>query len=402
MSFLIDIFTAIARAFRSKYRWMAILFFVWLYRVDFMPADGGGVAKGIQVGSLFLMTMMVMGYRKGLPAFVFSRGIAPIRTATWLYTFAMLSTAWAFSVTFAFFLSVQNIVLLMVLVWFFALFRDFRSMEKAFLTLAVIIMLFEVLMVRILGAPVLFIHYLPGGSSAAICISYCMGELLKESHSDKARRSLLKGTAVVSLIVLVTSTSSGANASAVAGVAFALFFSGRLAWALLLMAIAATLYAFPDLSERALYFIMPGKTKEEIETGTGRETIWEGLMAVTAQRPLYGWGYACGERVASEYLDWTLSDAHNNWLGIYSGLGLTGVALLIIHQVSTLLTAFTKRMKRGCTGLLCALACATVNGYSYGYLSGKACSITILYFAMLVLLYFYPKLSASHGQAVKR
>lgn len=123
---------------------------------------------------------------------------------------------------------------------------------------------------------------------------------------------------------------------------------------------------------------------EIIEIGNGRETIWNAIIAVTMKQPMYGWGFACGERVAGDSINWNLSDAHNNYLGLFGGLGFIGVGLFIIHQIITTTFLFFKRYRIGHTGLFCAFCCASINGYSYGYMSGKACSITVTYFAILV------------------
>lgn len=51
---------------KSKYKWLFILFAVWMYRIDFMPADGGGLAKGIQVVTLFGMSQQLFVYNKNI------------------------------------------------------------------------------------------------------------------------------------------------------------------------------------------------------------------------------------------------------------------------------------------------------------------------------------------------
>ena len=38
---------------KTKYKWMLIFFILWVYRVSCMPADGGGIAKGIQIATTF-------------------------------------------------------------------------------------------------------------------------------------------------------------------------------------------------------------------------------------------------------------------------------------------------------------------------------------------------------------
>lgn len=395
---LVSIFFLIIR---GSYKWMAILFILWLYRVDFIEADGGGVAKSLQVFTIFGMLLLVLKYKRNIIYLAYTRRGMPVKTVLWLYSFALISTAWAFSPTFAFFLSFQNLVLVFVLLWMFGNFKDFKSMEKGFICLAMSTVLFEIITIRIVDQPTLFIHFLPAGSSAAICFSYCIGELLSEKKKDIQRRRFLKNTLIISLFILITSTSSGANVSAILGFSLALFFSGKMMYAIPLFLASIVFYQNQDLLNSLILFVMPGKTMEVIESGNGRETIWNGIVAVTAERSFYGWGFSCGERVASSYLNWTLSDAHNNYLGFYGGLGFIGIILLVFHQFATVLYSFSKRMKIGYLGLFCALCCASVNGYTYGFLSGKACSITVIYFAMLVLSYTYSKVIPYDHSAIK-
>lgn len=55
INFLKALWKAFFIALKSKYRWLLILFILWLYRVDFISADGGGLAKTLQVVTLFGM-----------------------------------------------------------------------------------------------------------------------------------------------------------------------------------------------------------------------------------------------------------------------------------------------------------------------------------------------------------
>ena len=81
------------------------------------------------------------------------------------------------------------------------------------------------------------------------------------------------------------------------------------------------------------------------------------------------------------------SDAHNNYLGIYGSLGIIGCAFLGLQFLSTMLYSFKRRMKCGYLGIFAATCCAILNGYSYGFLSGKACSITVIYLVVLSFTY---------------
>lgn len=349
-----------------------------------MTSDTGGMAKALQVFSIFGLFLFTLKSKSNFINFTLRKFNPALKSILWLYLFAVISTLWAYSPTFAFFLSFQNIVLIFVLFYIFSRLSDFKSMEKAFVFIAMFCLLFEAILIRIIYSPNFFVHCLPAGSTAAACISYCIGELLTIRKTDKQRKDFLKGAIVLSAIVLITSTSSGANISAVIGISIALFISGKAIYASPLLLAALFIYFNPSLYEPILLFLMPGKTMEIIEIGNGRETIWNAIIAVTMKQPMYGWGFACGERVAGDSINWNLSDAHNNYLGLFGGLGFIGVGLFIIHQIITTTFLFFKRYRIGHTGLFCAFCCASINGYSYGYMSGKACSITVTYFAILV------------------
>ena len=97
------------------------------------------------------------------------------------------------------------------------------------------------------------------------------------------------------------------------------------------------------------------------------------------------------ERYITDKGPMPLTDLHSNYYGSYGSTGLVGLALLIIHHVSALFYALRKRMKPGYVGLLSAISCGTLNGYSYGFLSGKTAIITVVYLGILMMAYFYSK-----------
>lgn len=279
--------------------------------------------------------------------------------------------------------------------------RDFIQMERFLLVFAVLMTLFEVICERILNSPVLFIHYLPGGSAAALCVAYSIGELLASHGLNKERKKLLKNTLFISLFILVTSTSSGANASAILGFIVALFLSGKFLYALLLLLSGLFLYFNQELIESLILMVMPGKTIDTLQSSSGRTALWDILYELAAQKPLFGWGYACIERAVTQ-TGFMASDAHNNYLGIYGSLGIVGCIFLTIQMLSSVVYALQRRMHPGYVGLTCAFCCAILNGYSYGFLSGKACSITVIYFCLVILTFTYSKVPYAYKPTIKQ
>lgn len=392
MAFYLNfIFKYLKISLSKPYRFITILFFIWLYRVDFIAADGGGIAKALQVTTIFGFLYIILKKKHNIINFSFNQTNNSIKSLLLLYSFALLSTLWAFIPTFAFFLSFQNLIIIFSLTWLFSSIEDFKSMEKSFLAFVMMIILFETILYRVLVYPSLFIHYLPSGSSAAMCFSYCISEYLTMKKTDKERGMYLKWCMIISIIILITSTSSGANASAVFGMIIGLFFSGKFIYALLIIVAGLFLYLNQDLIMHLILLLMPGKDIEGLKSATGRSELWETMMNLAKQKPIYGWGFACIERAATVFGGKASPDAHNNFLGIYGSLGYIGLGLFIYHYIVNTLSIFKRKNRIGYLGLLSASCCSMLNGYSFGFMSGKACSITVIYFSLVILSFTYGK-----------
>lgn len=381
----------------SKYKWFLILFTLWLYRVEFVPDTGVGMAKILQVGTIFGLLFLLWKRQPNLFQRMMRRTNAPVKSVALLYIYAMLSTTWALLPSFAFFLSFQNLVVIMLFTWLFSHFPSVYDLEKAFIFMALFIGLFEFIVLRI-QSPILISHFLPGGSLAAMLLSYSIGEYLNVQDMNHKRKTLLRNTALLALFLLIANTSGGANASAALGVGVAMFFGGKKLVAFLVICLGVVLWMNQDWVDDIVLMLMPGKTMEVIESGNGREAIWESIMHYASQKPWFGWGFACVERIEqSIFSGQSLSDAHSNYVGMYGSLGIVGCVLFGWHLLQTFVFTFVRRHKTGFLGLFSAFCCATINGYSYGFLSGKTCSITVVYFMIVILSFYYHKLQQQHG-----
>lgn len=389
----------------SKFKYVLIFFALWLYRIDFMPDTGGGLAKIVQIVCLMGLLFQMRKYGKNIIGYSYSRTNTPIKTCLLIYSYAMLSTLWAYMPSMAFFMAFQNVVMIMLMVWFFGMFRDFRNMEKGFIAFALSSVIFEAIFFRI-EQPSLMVHFLGGGSSAALCFAYCSAEWMKAK--ENGRKKFLKNAMIVSFVLMITFTSSGANAAAIVGFALACLFAGKPTWAFVIFFIGILLFLNQDKIDDIILALNPGKTKEAIESGNGRDAIWAALLENARQKPIFGWGFACIERTAQHVLqDQLLSDAHNNYIGMYGSLGIVGLVMFVWHLLVSAFTAFANKMKPGYLGLFTAIVTAAVNGYSYGFLSGKGCSITVVYFALIVLTMYYRRvpyriISKANGQSTKQ
>lgn len=394
-SFFLYIFHALRGALLSYYRILFVLFFVLLYRIEFMSDLGFGGAKLLQVVCLVGIVYYLLQYCPKIFQISLSNVGGAIQSSLHLYLFAILSTVWAFMPSFAFFLSVQNVVLILLFVWFFSIFDNFLSIERAFVFLAVVLQLFQFVCLQIASVG-LFHHFLPGASVGAMTLCYCAGEYMNMKLKDEARVQMLFYASVISVISLILYTSGGANAAAVCGIAVAMFFCGKRVYAVMLFLIGVFFFFNQDLIDSIILTLMPGKDMETIRIGNGRDAIWSAICESVASRPVYGWGFACAERTVPHVIGGQiLSDAHNSYVGIYGSLGYIGCVLLGIHLLRTGWEIITRIAYPGYVGLLSAFACACLNMYTYGFLSGKACSITMVYFMLVSLSYHFRRVWGS-------
>lgn len=367
-----------------------------------MPNSDGGFARALQIGCLIGMAFLFNKYKPGIFSFTLNGTNVSVKSIYVLYIYATLSAIWSIMPMFTVYLAFQNIVLLCGLTWLYTRSRTFVETERIFLYFTLAVILFDAICRRVfVEKGVIFTHHLTNGSTSAMMISYCVAELWGIKKNDLLRKKTLRGMLVIAIIFLITSTSSGANASTVFGIAVAAFLSGKTLLYLVLSAGAIFLYLFKDQMDSFILLIMPGKTKDTLESATGRAILWDIMLNLASQRPWFGWGYACIERAATMTGKIESPDAHNNYLGLYGSLGYVGSAIAYISFAITLFNSWKRRLNPGYKGIIAAFGCALLNGYSYGFLTGKACNITIIFFSLIVLTYCYSRISIYHERTTK-
>lgn len=386
-----DVWKYSLEVLKSRYRWLFLFFVLWVYRVSCMPADGGGIARGLQIATTFGLLYLAIRMRNSSISLALFKSRIPNQTMTWYLLLALLSTLWSYVPMLSFFMAFEKLAFMVVLFAVFSQFSTFENAERMFVYMMVGMLVFNGIATRVAGYQAWIGHDLQQGSCAAMCFSYCCGEYLAKKTMDNNRYRMLMGAMLISVFFLVISTSGGANASAALGFGVALLVCGKFVWGMLLLVMGGVFYVFKDLGEDMFKFLMAGKSEGDIKSSTGRTAIWEIVEELGAQKPYFGWGYAAMERYITDKGTMPLTDLHSNYYGSYGSTGLVGLALLIIHHASAVLYTFGKRLKPGYVGLLSAICCGTLNGYSYGFLSGKTAIITVVYLAVLMMAFIYSK-----------
>lgn len=391
LSIINEIIKGSSLVFKTKYKWMLFFFILWVYRVSCMPADASGVARGLQVGTTFGLLYYAIRISKNSISKGLFKTKGPNVTMTWYLVLALISTMWSYVPMMTFFMAFEKLTFIIVFYAVFSQFKSFQNAERMFVYLMVGVIVFNGIATRVMGDQSFIGHDLQQGSCAALCFSYCIGEYLAKNTVGKERYDMLKGAILISVFFLVISTSGGANASAALGFCVALLVCGKVGWGLLLLFMGIIFYLFADFREDMFKFLMAGKSEGDIKTSTGRTSIWKVVEELGKQKPLLGWGHAAMERYITDKGYMPLTDLHSNFYGAYGSLGYIGLFLLLVHHVTAALFSFLRRMKPGYTGLLCAICCGTLNGYSYGYLTGKTAIITVVYIAVIMMTFIYSK-----------
>ena len=385
---------------KTDFKWMFGILLLWVYRVVALSADSAGFAKGLQVVCIIGLFYYARKLTRCSLTSPYREGNAPMKWMIAYFILGLISTAWSYNPQFSSFLSLEKLVFVFLIYALFTLFDDLKELERFIVMGFLGIMLYEVIIWRIFKEQSLFTHVLTTASCAAILFAYCIGELLAKRVNDPLRDKMLRSALILSLVVLVISTSGGANGSAALALGIAMIVSGKLVWGALVCFGGGVLYLQQDLADRLMTFLMPGKSERQIETLTGRDNIWKWIEYYGSQKPMCGWGYACIERVISDR-HFALTDAHNNYYGAWGGTGYIGLFLLIGNHISQIFIGLKKRLQFGYSGLLCATCAAALNGYTYGFLSGKGCTITLFYITIMVATLRYSQLSVYDGESIE-
>ena len=108
ISFLKELWSYLQLVWKSKFKYMLLLFALWLYRIDFMPDTGGGMAKVVQIVALVGLLYMMKKYRNGILDYSFAHTNTATKSCLWLYVYGVISTLWAFMPSMAFFIACQS------------------------------------------------------------------------------------------------------------------------------------------------------------------------------------------------------------------------------------------------------------------------------------------------------
>lgn len=384
LEYISQLYRSIKNALNGRYRWLIILLTVWLFRIEFMS----GAGQTLQVSSFALACYIAFNMRNGLLHAMSFQTNSAVRAMVLFYTYAIISSIWSIWPSYSFALSVQDFMVIGFGVLVLKREYTFEQLEKIFLVFSVFMIIFLFVCSRLTQTS-LWVHHLTSGTVSAIIFAYCFAEYLGCDKSENKRIDFLKNTMVLALVSLILSTSTGAYVAVLAGIAIAFLFSRKRIYVVVAVLVGVFLTIYEDMADKIMQIVFTGKDETAIETVSGREVLWDMIREYAMQRPWFGWGFGGVERAITFEGEMAAMDAHNSYLGIWGGLGFVGCGLGLLF-VWRLVRVIVKHLSvRGFAGLAAALVTAFVNAYTFGFLSGKTCSISIMFFVLVILTDVY-------------
>ena len=306
-----------------------------------------------------------------------------------VYLMGLTSSLWSALPSFSFYMSFQNLVFFFGIFYVFSKVYSFSEMETKFFNFSLILIAIDLFGDIVLSGSlnIFSYHNLETGGIAGVLFCYSSAELyvIKNHKRDKNRKKRLKKMFWIGLFVLIVSTSSGSNVAAIGGLTSIVFFGKQLFPKVLIFILLFVLILFPEIVDILIQTIFPGKSMTAINSFGHRMYLWESIIDLFKQRPVLGWGYASVERIGERYN----VDSHNSFLGILGGLGIIGAILYSLFLIQSTMRIIKFRNQIGYWGIFAATICLLINSNTFGFLSSKTSLLTLSFFTLCCLSFFY-------------
>jgi O-antigen ligase len=364
----------------------------WITRVTVFIRQRGDFATvdayaGVQIAIVLLAGLTVLASGRLfalLPRLVATSILALVA----YYAVCAVSAIWSPLPPFSLYRAVEVIILLLSTFVALGYAKDFRRAETVVLTLSLIVMVLTVfarMKTRSFSLSMEDLHTNSYTAIGGMVFLYCLGEIL---NADGRRRFVLGGFGLIGFSGLAIGTSSGSNVATVVGLA-AILVLARNAKLFVIMGVGgivlAPLLAMVALEKDLVYQILfPGKSQENIETMTGRTTMWQGFLDEIYTHPMIGQGFAVLSSGRGQVL---LSQPHNSFFSVMLGTGLLGMSFVLWFLGKLFFECWRTAMQKrpGAIGCASAMAMGIVNSLTNPFIFDKWEEATLIIVCFLAL-----------------
>ncbi len=212
---------------------------------------------------------------------------------------------------------------------------------------------------------------------------------------------------VVSALTIVFGTSTASWMSLIIGLFF-FFSTSRKGINLGLALIVAVLfYGAYQLWGDVIYSIVFGnKSKEMIESGSGRRELWTAYIKGWLESPVIGYGFIVGEKgaIAAKYIAFATNTAHNMMISVLVNTGLVGLFIWLYFLWKQCLICWSYSLKKNSYALTCfpAIIAMFVNANSFPVIGSEWSPVSPPIYALIIFIFVYIKQDVITNKSLAR
>lgn len=206
----------------------------------------------------------------------------------------------------------------------------------------------------------------------------------------------LKHHFIVSALTIVLGTSTASWMSLIIGLFF-FFSTSRKGINLgLALVVAVLFYGAYSLWGDVIYSIVFGhKSKEMIESGSGRRELWMAYIEGWMDSPLLGYGFIVGEKgaIAARYIAFATNTAHNMMISVLVNTGLIGLFIWLYFLWKQCWICWKYSLRKNPYALTCfpAIIAMFVNANSFPVIGSEWSPVSPPIYALIIFIFVYIK-----------
>lgn len=304
------------------------------------------------------------------------------------YSLCLASSLWSPMPSYSAYRAIEMIVLLLAVCLVVWRYENFFHAEKMVLNIGLSLILLRFASRLAMHDEDNFVVYGSNGfaASAMLLFLYSLAEL---PNALNTRRRKLAITMVISGICVLLGKSSASYLAVALAIFFLLLFSRSRTYKVLWFFGLATvlLFLLLGLTEIFSNIVFRGKSAQNITSLHGRVILWQAYANIFLSSPIYGQGFAVGERFGADWGAFYATNTHNSFISPALSTGMVGLIIFFCWLCYLFTEAILnlKRERVGSEGVLAAFIGAMVNSFTIPIISASWYETSTIFLLIMTL-----------------
>jgi hypothetical protein len=346
----------------------------------------------IQIAIVFVIAALLILSGRSLCAIKSGR-LKPTFWLTIFYLLCLLSSLWSSYPIYTAYRAAEFIVLLTGTCAAFMGINNFRSAEKVFISVGLLVLLMSIYVnIKLVGLShlrlvgILGLHTNSYSATGAVLMVYAVGEWF---NADKERKRWLRVCGISGFMSVLVGTSSASNVSATIGLMTIFLIQGRILAVIITVLLGMILTAL-IISLNLHWFdlfgwLFPYKPLVKVLNLSGRIGVWEHTLDLFLMNPYIGQGFAVNQFDTGLVVR---SLPHSSVFGVMMGTGMLGFSAVtaFVVQTSRECKKYIKIRYKGGIGSSAALLTGFVNSLAMPMVLDQWEESTLVFVSLLVMV----------------